>query len=285
MNLLLSALLLPIFLTTEVVGSGVPVTPDSSATDTVAQAKAVPAYLRSDLEFYDSPPPDSASTATFGDPTLYFGAPEKPLWFYLDSLTRAAGWLPIAPQAGERHPKVSSQSRFVGLLEGFEVVWVDYTIQYSDDPKVDSLQRGSLFLLEIWPSLYHLIANFPPIDAPDEAEVLYFPEQDVLTMRWKSERDTSDYEWEQFWGWHRLESRPVNLGFAKKTQRALDEALPAGYYAPFAGRINDSTLCLTAPVYKQLDEFGSPTGGEVTVCYKIKGLAVTVESIDYKRKK
>jgi len=228
----------------------------------------------------DSVPSDT-STATFSDPSAYLDTAEKPLWFYLDSLGRAAGWLPPYPDTIVRQPRVSTRTHELGLLEGFRAVRVDFVLQYSREIHVDSLQTGTLVMLEIWPGLFRTLGIFATIDAPDTAFTMHVEGQDLLSLRWRAEFDSTRYVAEQLWAWHRIDERPVDLQFARVTQRALDQALPPGYYAAFAGRLDPETMCLTAPVYRPLDDFMTPTGGEVEVCYEIVDLTLATVTVGY----
>lgn len=228
----------------------------------------------------DSVAVDTA-TATFGDPTLYTDATEKPLWFFLDSLSRDAGWLPAIPDSTEKRPRVGTRRKTVGLLEGFDLHRVDYVLQYSKDPHVDSLQTGTLLLLEIWPGLHRLIGHYATFDAPDSIAVVILGDQEAARLLWQTDEDSTRFGWEQYLAWHRLDERPVDLEFAARTQQALDETLPPGYYAAFAGTLNPESLCFKAPVYAPADEFGEPSGGAVEICYSLTDRTFTVEYAAY----
>jgi len=225
------------------------------------------------------PAADSASRAAYRDPSAFRDSPEKPLWYLLDSLEQISV-LSDETAAGKPNYKVSTTDTLIGLLAGFEVSRVNYSLVLNGQQPTPEYREGALLLMNIWPGLFKLVAAYSGSDAPDSSCIVYLGDKECLASFWY-DGDHSEIEWAQYWTWDWPTEGPKNLQFARATSTALDSVLPPGYYATYAGRMNNDSLSLTAPVYRPTDDFGKPTGGEAAVRYRVDNNLLKVTACEY----
>ena len=220
--------------------------------------------------------------ANYQDASAYKDLPEKPLWFFLDSLEQIS-LQPVDSIKGKPKYQVSTSETPIGLMAGFEVSRVDYTINFQNTSP-PTMQQGMLLLMNIWPGLYKLVAAYKGSDAPDSSSIVFLNGQDCLGNFWYCD-DGVAIDWAQYWTWDWPTEAPKNLRFMAVSSAALDATLPPGYYARYAGLMVNDSLCLTAPVYKPIDDFGKPTGGEVKVGYRIENNMLVATYCTYTKPK
>lgn len=237
------------------------------------------AVLGHETEGKDSVVVDTVVRSNFQDPAAYRDLPEKPLWFFIDSLEQIS-LRPIEKAPAKPKYQVSTRETLIGLLAGFEVSRVEYTITFQEYQPVPEVRGGTLLLMHIWPGLYKLIAAYSGGDAPDSSQMVYLGELECMGNFW-FEESRNDVDWAQYWTWDWPTEAPKNLRFMPVTASALDSILPPGYYARYSGLLDYETLCLTAPVYKPTDDFGKPTGGEARVCYRLEDNLLVVTECAY----
>lgn len=226
---------------------------------------------------------DSVYRSNYGDLAAYIGQPEKPIWFFIDSLEQVAT---RAEKSAVGNPKyrITTSDTLIGLLAGFEVSRVDYSLVLPGQRPVPDMHQGTLLVMHIWPGLYKLIAAYSGSDAPDSSSIVFLGDLESLGNFWYDD-DRTEIDWAQYWTWDWPTESPRNLRFTQITSAALDSALPPGYYARYAGLMDGDSLSLTAPVYRPTDDFGKPTGGEVTVGYALEGNLLRVISCQYRAPK
>jgi hypothetical protein len=226
---------------------------------------------------------DSVFRNNYRDVSAFADLPEKPLWFFIDSLEQISQ---LADQSDPGKPqyRVSTNSTPIGLLAGFEVSRVDYSLVTQNRTPMPEMHRGALVLMNIWPGLYKLVAAYSGSDAPDSSAIVYLGDLECLGNFWYDD-DRREIDWAQYWTWDWPTEAPKNLRFAQAASNALDSALPIGYYARYAGLMVNDSLSLTAPVYRPTDDFGKPTGGEVTIRFGVEENLLHVLSCVYRAPK